>query len=119
MSSKLNYLLLKNSEGTFIEGLVKDYLRQNFADTNNSIISKSKPYILYMIVLMVISLFGIVFLGPYLIHTLVMSFDTSGNSMAALGIVYVFLMAVYVIFAIPKIIAILLFILALFIGLFL
>lgn len=113
----INNLLLKQSKGTMLEGLAQSFVRQPFQDLSNT--PKSKAGVIALLVFMVIIFITMVYAIPYGIFIFAQSLGHGDKSIGfALQIVYAILLLGYLGYALPLIIAALIFIIALLVALF-
>lgn len=113
----INNLLLKQSKGTMLEGLAQSFVRQPFQDLNS--VPKSKASVIALLIALSILFIVMVYAIPHGIFIFTRWMGQGDKSIGfALNIVYVILLVSYLGYALPFIIANLIFILALIVALF-
>lgn len=113
----INNLLLKQSKGTMLEGLAQSFVRQPFQDLSNT--PKSKAGVIALLVFMVIIFITMVYAIPYGIFIFAQSLGDGDKSAGlAIQIIYFITLLSYLGYALPLIIANLIFIIALLVALF-
>ena len=100
-----------------LEGLAQSFVRQPFQDLSNT--PKSKAGVIALLVFMVIIFITMVYAIPYGIFVFAQSLGHGDKSAGlAIQIIYIILLLSYLGYALPLIIAALIFILALLVALF-
>lgn len=113
----LETLLLKQSKGTMLEGLAQSFVRQPFQDLSNT--PKSKASITALLIVLIVLFVIMVYAVPYGIFVYAQLLGQGDKSVGlALQIVYVILLLTYLGYALPIILAVLVFIIALIVALF-
>ena len=113
----INNLLLKQSKGTMLEGLAQSFVRQPFQDLSNT--PKNKASIIALLIAMVVLFVIMVCAVPYGIFVFALLLGQSDKSAgSAILIVYVILLFTYLGYALQIILAVLVFIIALIVALF-